>query len=356
MMKQKQTDSVSELFTRCLESFNETCRTSGAAETRCYHIGPLDVEIHLAHPGMQVFVKALAHLQGPPRQADPLKIHMWDSASFSHGKPPLPQLKRTAGTPVELFRRRGRDTAFTWLFWKENLSFEAMNTAENQALFWTEDCRRPAYSDCGAPLFGLLSGWLRNQGLMIAHAGAVGLNGRGVLIAGTGGSGKTTACLKALAAGMDYLGEDHTLLGGTENLRAYSLYSCAKIKPGPVPRPVPFIESDVQQFDHWRGEKELIYLYPGFRRQLAPALEIDGIVFPQITAADTPAFRKISAAEALRRLAPSTVLQLQNPGAEDLTRLASLVSRRPAWVLETGCDTDAMCRMLRGIIEKGGRI
>lgn len=57
-----------------------------------------------------------------------------------------------------------------------------------------------------------LSELLRQAGLYSVHATALAKNGRGVLIPGASGRGKTTCCIALLRAGYRYLSDDHPLI------------------------------------------------------------------------------------------------------------------------------------------------
>ena len=54
----------------------------------------------------------------------------------------------------------------------------------------------------------MLPVWYLDQGVQVVHAGLVGRDGVGVLIVGEGGSGKSTTCLAAATAGLEFLGDD----------------------------------------------------------------------------------------------------------------------------------------------------
>jgi HprK-related kinase B len=54
--------------------------------------------------------------------------------------------------------------------------------------------------------------WRLAQGWILAHAGAVARDGRCVALAGRSGSGKSTAALDLLAAGLDFVSNDRLLL------------------------------------------------------------------------------------------------------------------------------------------------
>jgi len=54
--------------------------------------------------------------------------------------------------------------------------------------------------------------------------------------------------------------------------------------------------------------------------------------------------------EALRLLAPSSVLQLSTGGARAFSRLAELVQRLPCWQLQLTPDTAKVAGLLRELI------
>ncbi len=122
----------------------------------------------------------------------------------------------------------------------------------------------------------------------LLHAGAVGDERGGVLLAGSARSGKTTVALAAADAGLGYLGDDHVLLdtaGGAR--RAHSIYKTASVR----------VATDT-------GEKALLDMAGRVRE----SLPVRAIVVPRVQGGTTRV-RRVSGADALRALAPTTVLQ-----------------------------------------------
>ena len=62
----------------------------------------------------------------------------------------------------------------------------------------------------------------------MTHAGAVGRDGRGVLLVGRGGSGKSTLALSCAIAGMEIVADDYVLLE-PDSLTAHAMQSTAKL-------------------------------------------------------------------------------------------------------------------------------
>jgi hypothetical protein len=63
--------------------------------------------------------------------------------------------------------------------------------------------------------------------------------------------------------------------------------------------------------------------------------------------------RPVGAAEALRALAPSTVLQHGHHGAAGLEMAAELVRRVPAYALDLGDDIAAVAPAIRDLLAAG---
>jgi hypothetical protein len=70
---------------------------------------------------------------------------------------------------------------------------------------------------CATYFHFALSELLKREGLYTIHATALARNGRGVLIPGASGRGKTTCCISLLRGGYRYLSDDHPLIREGEN-------------------------------------------------------------------------------------------------------------------------------------------
>jgi hypothetical protein len=79
------------------------------------------------------------------------------------------------------------------------------------------------------PFLHAFKGLSAVTGLLPVHAAAVAFDGRGILIAGRGGMGKTSLALACAEAGWRYVGDDFVLIGGPP-LRAVNLYRSARVR------------------------------------------------------------------------------------------------------------------------------
>ncbi len=72
-----------------------------------------------------------------------------------------------------------------------------------------------------------------SRGCLLAHASGVAFKGRGLLLAGTAGAGKSTLALRLVARGLDFVSNDRLLVGpDAPRPRLYGLAKQPRINPG----------------------------------------------------------------------------------------------------------------------------
>jgi hypothetical protein len=173
-----------------------------------------------------------------------------------------------------------------------------------------------------APLRPALHFALAGPASHLVHAGAVGDPDRGgLLLAGPGGSGKTSLALAAVEHRMHYVGDDYVLLVGGV---AWNLYRTAKVDAGPG-REKAVVEIDSSA--------------------LVEALPVRAVVVPAICDGDAR-LERISAGGALLALAPSTAFQMPFDRGAVIGTLAELVRRVPCYRLELGSSPAAAAAAL----------
>jgi len=194
----------------------------------------------------------------------------------------------------------------------------------------------------------------RSQGLIPLHGACVGAGGRGLLLIGDSGAGKSTASLHCLLRGMDFLTEDSVFVApdsalatGVANflhIRCDSLdsvpaSSAALIRRSPVIRR----RSGVEKF-------EVDLRRPEFR--LAPGpLSIAAVVFisPQ------PARRgvlltRLRGREAVARLQKDQPFAVSQPGWKAFRKRLGLI---PAFELRRGRGPAEAADALQGLLAEG---
>src|SRR5205807_7865797 len=107
-------------------------------------------------------------------------------------------------------------------------SMTALDAERSVGHFWAE----AAGGHRVTALSPILSAWLPTRQVLLAAAGAVGRPSGCVLIAGSSGSGKSTAAAACLEHGLGYLGDDTCLIGSDEPPTIFSLYESLQLRNG----------------------------------------------------------------------------------------------------------------------------
>jgi hypothetical protein len=190
------------------------------------------------------------------------------------------------------------------------------------------------------PFRRILHWWGADQSLQLIHAAAVGGKHAGVLLAGPSGSGKSTTALACLAGGFAYAGDDYCLVEPGRPPRVHALY-LSGVGNAQTAHLLPTLRERLLSAPRMPAQdsaKHLIYADEVAPAAVTPGFPLRAIVIPQITGGKRSHLHPLSAADALRALAPSTVLQLPGKRAEGLARLGLLVRSVPSWQLRLGED------------------
>jgi hypothetical protein len=85
-------------------------------------------------------------------------------------------------------------------------------------------------------------------------------------------------------------------------------------------------------------------------RLMKPSVALSVVILPTVTAGRI-SLRPASAAQALRALAPSTILQHADESATGLALMSRLVQQVPAYILELGSDITSVGPAIRHLLE-----
>lgn len=179
---------------------------------------------------------------------------------------------------------------------------------------------------------------LRSKGLYAIHGAGLERNGKGVLIVGFSGAGKTTSCISLMRAGYGCLSDDHPILhtAGAEPILM------------PFPGRLAVTDKTIDWFAELAAARE------GFRsdtrKHSFELQEIDGfiegrpcppklIVFPRIVDWPESFFEEMPKPRALEELLPQTLLVLDPELAKrQFQAMADLVLSTPVYRLHFGED------------------
>jgi hypothetical protein len=224
-------------------------------------------------------------------------------------------------------------------------TLSVVDAATGAAWHYVADATALVWHQKAAPLRAVLHAWAGGSGLVVVHAAAVGRPEGGVLVVGTAGSGKSTTSLTCLRAGFRFAGDDYVLVDPDRPF-VHSLYSSAKLEWRHLDR-----HPELFRAANGRGDaKALAFLADDVPEQLVAGFEALAIVLPRVGDRDDTRVVATSAADALLRLAPSTILQTPGRSQSDLGSMARLVEVLPAFRLELGTDLRTIPEALDAVI------
>ncbi len=230
----------------------------------------------------------------------------------------------------------------------DSTSICLLDLQEEKGIFCTSSPRKLKNYERGRPFLNILYPWLKSKNFRIIHAAAVGFDQNGLILGGVGGSGKSTTSLAAFGHGMEFGGDDYVIYS-PEN-KGYCLYNSAMVDDDSIKRQTWL---DPSSFDMKNNFSEKINL---FLQQIAPQrilkeYNIKAIVLPRINQTEFSSLSNISPMQALKLLAPSTILQLCWVEQVELSDLGSLVQKVPCYQLNLGTNLTQTTALLHKILE-----
>ncbi|HTM07757.1 MAG TPA: serine kinase [Verrucomicrobiae bacterium] len=335
-----------EFFAAVLRSFKSADSAAANTIDRQYAIGGYTIRLRFAGPALiPVITPALEHLTCDDSPAA-LTVYLWDDASGSSGTPPPPPWswdEYMASGKLSAYCDGRIRAAFQYG------SLSMLDIERDLALYWAPDARRVPYYESGSPLLTIFHWWMSRHGRQLIHAGAVGTAGGGVLLAGKGGSGKSSTALACLDSGLFYASDDYCLVASEPMPYAHSIYSSGKVAAEDVGH-FPFLSSALSNGDCLKSEKALYFLAAHFPQKLSRGFPIRAILFPRVTGSTETRLVKLSPAESLLALAPSTIFQLTGAGGRELSNLGRLVRSVPCYMLHLGPDRSAAARVIADLL------
>lgn len=200
----------------------------------------------------------------------------------------------------------------------------------------------------GSPLRQHLHWLLQARGKRIAHAATLGAAGRGILLFGSGGAGKSGTTLAGIAAGLTSVGDDYVALGGSSPAVATPLFRVFKQDRRGLQR-VDLLERTATLPENWMRKVEFdpTAFFPDC---FVAALEIRALVLPRVAGAATPRFVPISPGEVMRSLIPTNLMQFPGESDDGMAYYADLARRLPAYRLDLSDDARQCGTALRDFI------
>lgn len=252
--------------------------------------------------------------------------------------PPRPPWEATAPEPLGFVASHSSESLRCAIDIHTEL-LTVSNFATASSYVWYPAMRAlPAWAK--ASPFRIPLSWLCNRHRMqVVHGAAVGVGGRAVLLAGNGGSGKSTTALACALAGLDYLGDDYCAVEPAAG-KVHMVYRTAKVFP-PTLDLLPAMRARLENRDRMATEKGVAFLNPDHVR-LGRSASLSAILLPRVGDARVPQVYPASRADVIKAVLPSTVGGLMGGTAVTPRMIMELARSAPAWHLVLGPDIAAV--------------
>lgn len=309
---------------------------------------PIRIRVAGAEWGLTVS-KALSHL--PPAPAEPefeLTVDVWDSKelrlepAWRSDPTGPPTLMKTSSSGHYIGEERHHGA-----LWFDRRKKHIVGHIDGTGQLSLDARARPFHK--------LLSAWLWDEGVQFVHAGLVSSGERGLLLVGNGGAGKSTASIAALMAGMDYLGDDFVGFSQDGNqVTGFGFYASCLLDRHHILNFPQLADASLAPnlaIEH----KNVAFLGERLKPQLRHECSVQAIAMPRVIPDPRSSFEPAKKIEALRAIAPTSVMYLPRPSKEAFHRLSDMVNALPCYWFNSGSNIDAIGETIRTFVENPTR-
>ena len=332
-------------------AFFQKARGLALAAERCagaksHDISVAGTTIRLTFAGEaleKILLPALAHLITDGVSSPDVTFHLWDSESthIAICPPPIGQHCFSERGDIWGMHSKVVRSAFHW----SDFSLNLLNLETKEAVFWIRSVQDLPYWSVASPLRTLFHWWLETRGTQLLHAAAVGIDGRGALVTGRGGTGKSNTALACLADGFQYVGDDYIAVTGGPAPKAYSLYRTAKINAADEDYFRQFSPQFLRPEDEADG-KAVIML-----NDVARSLELVAVLTPTLGDGPNTSLAPVSQTLLAGAATYTTMAQLPHAGQQTVDFIDGLLRSLPGRSLVLGSDRRAISPVIAHLIK-----
>lgn len=188
--------------------------------------------------------------------------------------------------------------------------------------------------------------WLNDSGCHFVHAGLVAHQGRGVLLVGAGGAGKSNTALACLDHGLQFLADDYCILDGRIG---HSIYASALLARTDLARYATARTTAVEPVPA-DDPKTGLFLAATERASLRSSVPISAIGVCRVASGPDTHVVEGGRASALLGLAPDSVLLLSTRRRGSFAALSELVEHTRCFELRLGRRTAGIADAVRSLV------
>lgn len=341
---------LSSYFEYLEETFHKASLTCGGSKQHSFSIAEKTISLTASSEKLvDLLFKAFSHLPSSTPASDSLKIVVWDNKecnlTFEFPSPHCLGNEKLEKITEHYFKN------YCILFSERGVVFYAYDYLKNTAYVCIKDSNLLPNYFLASPLFRILKMWAKINGLSVLHAGCVANEKNAVLFVGKGGKGKSTTSLQCLLDGMYYLGDDYVLLDTSQsNPVIYTLYCSGKLHLNHIVKFPLFKQHSIYRPNTEEYDKPLLYLNELFKDKIAYKRPLKAIVATQLTVNEFTSYKPLSPFEALKALAPSTLLQLNLGDQGDFAKMGNLTRTTPCFTLELGTNLHGIAPVVNTLL------
>lgn len=333
-------------------------------EERCGDVGSADRSVTCSLAGCTFTVagsaeaqswllRPLRHLAGPAEYEAPLEIRIGCGANPQvdalWGAAPDDGGRGTSVVRPRLLMGDGR--SLIGGLWPDVGMLGLLHRRRRKALLWIRDVDTIPAADAATLFRSVVAWWLSGSTFVVTHAAAVAGPGGAALLAGAGGSGKSSTATACFEAGLSFLGDDSVLCRAAD-AEVFSLSGCASLFSGDLTRHHPSLSRTACGSAGGDGKVfvDLSSAGPDRVTTSAPLRAVVRLTIREGGAGLEPASRS----RVLTALAPSSLFNVPalDPGA--LAGMASFIRRLDAYELTLAGDRSEAGRLLRDLLGAAG--
>ena len=204
----------------------------------------------------------------------------------------------------------------------------------------------------GAPLRAFLHWEYAARGMRLTHAGTLGANGKGVLLAGAGGAGKSGTVTAGLLNGLDSVGDDYVLIDLAGGVTARPLFSTLKQDAQGFARLGLAQRLRAKSPLNWQG-KHSFRIGDIAPRPVPVMLDIVALVVPHVSGGGASSIMPASRKEAMIALAPSGIAQMPGERESGFRFFSDLTRLLPCFRLSLGTDPQEIAGTIANFLTRG---
>lgn len=198
------------------------------------------------------------------------------------------------------------------------------------------------------PLIEPFNSWALLTDMIMIHSAAVGVDGKGVLISGWGGKGKSTLSISCLLNGMDFVADDYVMLNSSGSLKAMPIYTMVALNPDMYKA----LKPDLPVICTLAGQGGKVQL-DASSCHFAESLDIGAVVCPTLSDLNEPEIVSIPGGGVFSTIILSSIRQAgRQKDAELIKKMAWRLKDLPVYEMKLTKDVTKNALFLRDFIKK----